>query len=130
MLTINGTFASSGSMLFEIGGLGSGLYDVLNINGSAVFTGGNIGFNFINGFSPTAGNSWDFLLANSVTGWDTLSGPTFIGLGAGLGWEVNPFANGERLLITAQTSVTEPSSVALLGLALVSLAAWRWKRLA
>ena len=37
-LTINGNLSSSGNMLFEIGGLASGHYDVLQINGSALFT--------------------------------------------------------------------------------------------
>lgn len=42
-------------------GLSSGQYDVLDINGSAVFTGGNIEFDFINnGFNPPAGDCWDF----------------------------------------------------------------------
>ena len=65
-ITINGNFNSSGTLVFEI--TGTGLYDVLNINGSATFNGGNVEFDFINGFNAVAGDSWDFLNAGSVSG--------------------------------------------------------------
>lgn len=55
-------------MLFQIGGLASGLYDVLHINGSALFTGGNLAINFVNGFIASAGDSWDFLYASAISG--------------------------------------------------------------
>ncbi len=119
-------------MLFEIGGLGSGKYDVLNINGSATFTGGNVEFDFINGFSASAGNSWDFLLANSINGWNSLD-VELAGLNNGLGWEVESetLPNGyveEELLITAQNGggdpVPEPSTFALFGIGLLALLGW------
>jgi hypothetical protein len=125
-LTINGNFSSSGKIIFEIGGLGSGLYSVLDINGNAIFTGGNIEFDFINGYSPSAGNSWDdFLLANSITGLDTLSF-NVEGLGSGFGYEFNP-ATGS-FSISSVSSVPEPSTLALLGIVLALLGTVRrWK---
>jgi len=82
-LTINGNLTSAGNLDFEVGGIGLGQYDVLHINGNADFTGGNLEFDFIDGFKPTAGNSFDFLLADNVTGWNNLN-IILKGLDAGL----------------------------------------------
>ncbi|MBP6056959.1 MAG: PEP-CTERM sorting domain-containing protein [Nitrosomonas sp.] len=71
-LTFNGEFHSSGDLLIDISGLEVGQYDALVINGSADFTGGNILFNFSNGFRPSVGDHWNFLLADNITGLDSL----------------------------------------------------------
>jgi hypothetical protein len=97
-LTINGTFSSSGTLLIDIAGLEDGKFSVLKINGDAIFSGGNIAFDFINGFKASPGNYWDFLYADSIAGWDTLSF-TFNGLSSGLLGKIEPIPNGERLLI-------------------------------
>jgi hypothetical protein len=84
--------------VFEIApGLSTGLCGVLNINGNANFTGGNIRFDFINGFTAAAGNHWDFFHANTITGWNTLH-VTVNGLGAGLGWKITNLRNGKKRL--------------------------------
>ncbi len=120
-LTINGDFASSGNLVFELAGLGSGQYDVLNINGNLFFTGGLITFNFINGFQAAAGDSWDFLFANSITGLGTL-GFAFNGLGDGLGWEFTESNGHLNLSLTRLgVSVPEPQTYALIALGLVLL---------
>ena len=70
-LTINGTFSSSGTLLIDIAGLDEGKFSVLKINGEAIFSGGNVEFDFIDGFKPIKGNFWDFLFADTITGWGT-----------------------------------------------------------
>ena len=123
-LTINGNVSSSGNMLFQIGGLASGLYDVLHINGNALFTGGNIAINFINGFIASVGNSWDFLYASAITGWDTLTF-TVSGLSSNQTYAFN-YANGvETLTVREVHNVPEPDSFILLAVALGGLVFWR-----
>jgi hypothetical protein len=119
-LTINGTFSSSGNFLFDISGLNSGQYSVLQINGDATFSGGNIEFDFINGFNPKMGDSWDFLFASNIMGWDTLSF-SLNGLGNGYGWEIDHLGNGERLLITTAPAVPLP-----LPFGFSAPASWDW----
>lgn len=108
-LTVNGDFTSSGNLKFEIAGLGAGQFDVLKINGAATFNGGNVAFDFLGGFNAVAGNSWDFLLANSYSGQNTLAF-TFNGLSAGLEGNVSYDANGWHLNIVNVSAVPEPAA--------------------
>lgn len=122
-LTFNGDFHSSGNLNFEIAGTETRLYDVLAINGNADFTGGNVLFNFIDGFQASAGNHWDFLLADSIAGWDSLT-VSFSGLNAGLGTRFTFDSSGAHLSITP---VPEPETYAMLlaGLGLLGFVAHR-----
>ena len=108
-LTINGDFTSRGNLIFEIAGLGAGQFDVLNINGVATFNGGNVAFDFLGGFNAVAGNSWDFLLANTYSGQNTLAF-TFNGLSAGLEGKVSYNANSWHLSIANVAAVPEPAA--------------------
>jgi len=119
-LTINGDLQSSGNLMFRIGGVGPGQFDVLAIHGMAFLNGGTVGFNFVN-FNPVAGNSWDFLYAGAITGWNTLQF-TLSGLSPNLTYAFN-YSNGvETLRVYA---VPEPDSFLFLVVALGGLALWR-----
>lgn len=110
-LTINGDLHSNGNYVIEIAGLSSGQFDVLDINGNAFFTGGNFEFDFIDGFLPSVGDHWDFLLADSLSGWETVN-VTFAGLGDGLGVDLD--SEGGKLTFTVITAVPEPETYAML----------------
>jgi hypothetical protein len=120
-LTINGPFSSSGTLLIEIAGLGAGKFDVLDINGAANFAGGDINFEFIDGYKPLKGDFWDFLFANSITGWETLLF-SLLGLGSGYEWQVVSNTGFERLLITeAPSAAPLPPAILLMGSGLLIL---------
>jgi len=123
-LTINGNLTSKGDYTFKIGGKhGCGYYDMLQINGNAYFSGGSIDIDFMNSYKAVAGDCWDFLLAGSITGWNTLSF-NVTGLGKGLGWEIERTAKGEELLIKSSSGGAEtpiPSTVFLLAAGLAGL---------
>lgn len=107
-LTVNGDFSSNGTLVFEIGGLASGTYDVLDIHGNATFNGGNVQLNVINGYGGADGN-WDFLLANTVTGWENLS-VSVNGLPPGKWWRISPRdGGGERLSISSRFESPAPA---------------------
>jgi hypothetical protein len=119
-LNINGDLQSSGDLMFRIGGLNAGQFDVLAIHGMAFLNGGTVGFNFVN-FTPVAGNSWDFLYAGAISGWETLQF-NLGGLSPDLRYAFN-YANGVETLRVY--SVPEPDSFLLLVVALGGLACWR-----
>jgi hypothetical protein len=117
--TINGNLQSSGNYLFRIAEV-SGQFDVLKINGNAAFTGGTMAFSFLN-FTPHIGDSWDFLYASAISGWDSLSF-IFSGLSSNETAQFHFHDGIETLRIVA---MPEPSSSLLFGLGLVGLALWR-----
>src|SRR4029077_19756633 len=115
-LTINGNFQSSGNMMFHIGGVGAGQFDVLAIHGMAFLNGGTVGFNFVN-FTPVAGNSWDFLYASTLSGWNTLQF-NLAGLSPNLGYAFSYANEVETLKVH---SVPEPSPLLPLAVGLIGL---------
>ncbi|MBV6448141.1 MAG: hypothetical protein FCKEOINB_01785 [Nitrosomonas sp.] len=126
ILNIEGDMHSNGNYVIEIAGLNSGQFDVLNIHGNAFFTGGNFEFDFINGFHPSAGDHWDFLVADSLNGFDTVNF-TFAGLGDGLGIDLNN--EGGKISFTVITVVPEPETYAMVlaGLGLIGFMTYRRK---
>jgi hypothetical protein len=86
-------------------------------------------FDFVTGFTASAGDYCDFIFAKSFVGWDSLLF-SFNGLGAGLGWQFESVNGGMRLEITDKGSapVPEPSTMMLLGSGLAGLAGYGRRR--
>lgn len=126
-LNIVGDLHSNGDYIFEIAGLNSGQYDVLNIDGNAFFTGGSFKLDFIDGYHPSVGDHWNFLVADSLNGLETVNF-TFAGLGDGLGIDLHN--EGGAISLTVITAVPEPETYAMLlaGLGLVGFMAYRRKQ--
>jgi len=111
--------------LFRLGGLDLGEFDSLNIQGDALLSGGTVEFDFL-GYTPMAGNSWDFLFADTIGGWENLNF-TFDGLSPDLAYAFD-FANGVETLSlhsvpgpTTPTSIPEPATMLLLASGLMMI---------
>jgi T5SS/PEP-CTERM-associated repeat protein len=115
-----------GILKIEIGGTGAGQYDVLNVSGTTMITGGTVLFEFIDGFAPTAGQTFDFfsgpnapIIADDVTF-------AVGGLQAGFQFDLGPSFTFVALNDgVPTTAVPEPASAALLLAGLLGLAALR-----
>jgi len=123
-LTVNGNFTfNSGTLEIEIGGTGAGEYDLLDIGGSAAFTGGTILFAFINGFLPTKDDTWTFLQYASLLSFNPTS-VQYTGLASGFSYSVSTV--GGSFVMTAdsdgQAEVPAPGTWLLLGAGLLG---WR-----
>lgn len=120
-LTITGDFTmDSGVLEIEVGGLGTGQFDVLDIGGSATLNGGIIRFSFIDGFLPQMGNAFDFLLANGLALGQV--GYEYAGAPPGFLFAVNPIGNALRFVaLNDAGAVPEPATIALILLALSGL---------
>ena len=107
-LTVDNFEQTAGILEIEIGGLLSGQFDVLNVLGDAVFSGGSILFSFIDGFLPSAGDIIPFLTA---TGGIEIVGTDFsvLGLSPGFDFSVN-IADGALAFLANDdaTAVAEP----------------------
>jgi len=110
-----------GILSLDIAGLTPGLFSQLNIGGFGLFQ-GTIDLDFIGGFVPGAGYSFD--LINALGGAD-FSGATIViqGLDPSFDYSDN-FANGEFVLTAGSPSgVPEPSAFGLIAILLISLPA-------
>jgi T5SS/PEP-CTERM-associated repeat protein len=102
ILTVEGDYAQSpgGTLMIEIGGTNKGIhYDALDMSGSAML-GGLLNVSLVNGFIPTAGNSFEILAADlGVTG--TFATQVLPALAGGLSWHVVYGANSVLLQVDA-----------------------------
>jgi T5SS/PEP-CTERM-associated repeat protein len=122
-LAITGDFTmGSGILEIEVAGLGPGQFDILDIGGDARLNGGIIRFAFIDGFLPGAGNTFDFLLASSLSLGSV--GYQYSGAAPGFEFDVEWTGNAFQLVaLNDAAAAPEPSTLALLGLGLAGLAA-------
>lgn len=122
------TQSATGILSIELGGTDVGLFDVLQVTGTATL-GGDLDVAFWNGFSAAAGDSFDIVSAtNLLGGFDTLNLAT---LGTGLVWSVDylydqDLAGTDYVRLSVQ-AVPEAETYAMMlaGLGLVSWAARR-----
>jgi T5SS/PEP-CTERM-associated repeat protein len=114
---------TSGTLLFEIDGLGPGQFDQLLISGLANLTGGFIDIQFGSGFVPTAGESFDLLTAGLGL---TLSNVAFEvqGLPPGLLFSEKIGTSGLDLSF-APVTTPEPGTVAAILVGFAALLARR-----
>jgi T5SS/PEP-CTERM-associated repeat protein len=65
-LTVDGDFTvNAGKLVIEVAGVTPGLFDFLDISGTADFNGGTIEIAFIDGFAPMTGQSFEFFNAHN-----------------------------------------------------------------
>lgn len=116
-LTIAGDYADVGGRIeIEISSIGADFLDVL---GNLSLDGTDIEFQFIDGFAPDAGFTYDFINAGGLMDLQNVR-YSFSGLQAGFQFDVRSDPNSGVLsfmALTAGTSVPEPDILALLGLA-------------
>lgn len=124
-VTVDGNviFGNTNQALFEIAGTALGAeYDHLTVNGVLTF-GGELNISFLNGFTASAGQTFDLFDFTSATGTFTSINFTNASLGTGLVWNTsNLYANG-TISVASVTAVPEPESYALmmLGLGVVAM---------
>jgi hypothetical protein len=113
-----------GILKIEIGGTGPGQYDVLNVSGMTMIAGGTVLFEFVDGFAPTAGQTFDFFSGpNAPIIADDVAFAVG-GLQAGFQFDLGPsFAFVALTDGISTTAVPEPASAALLLAGLLGLAA-------
>lgn len=118
ILTIDGDLEIFTGMLdFEIGGSGLGQFDMLDITGDFIFSNGfDLNINFINGFLPQDGDTFDFLnVAGSFLGDLSLINLAFNSKPVGFDFRFDLIGDVFSITSTAQTSsVPTPSTVVLL----------------
>jgi len=114
-LTIGGSqsFVQSSGGAYEvaIGGLTGGTqYSQLAVSGTASLAGA-LNIRFVNGFTPSLGNSFTILTASSVSGtFSTINSPA---LPAGLAWSVTN--NGTSVVLTAGQGSPASSTLRITG---------------
>lgn len=122
-IIINGNYTEgpAGTLLVELGGLGNGQFDYLDVNGTASL-GGTLEIAFLNGFNPAVGDTFHIMDFTSLTG-DFASIQV---LGAS-GYQFSEEFTGGGLTLVTQ-AVPEPSMFVLMGIGALGLLAYACRR--
>ncbi|MGA2616764.1 MAG: PEP-CTERM sorting domain-containing protein [Thermoguttaceae bacterium] len=121
-ITINGDYTegTAGAMLVELGGLGSGQFDYVDVNGTASLD-GTLEVAFLNGFHPSLGDTFHFLDFNSRNGqFDAID---VLG-DSGYRFNTVYTSSGADLVTTA---TPEPGTLSLLAIGAFCLGIGLWK---
>src|SRR5262249_57965010 len=130
-LSLNGNFTQGpgGTLLIEISGTPAGEYSVFSVSGAAALD-GTVDFTFLDGFTPTIGDSFTFLTFGTVSG--DFANLVFTNFTCPVGAVCEDvFGDGTLTLEieSAPVNTPEPGSIALVGSGIVAwLAASRRKR--
>jgi hypothetical protein len=113
LVTIAGDaiFGNTNTLQIEIAGLAPGTgYDVVDVSDDA-FLDGTLDVDFLSGFSPTAGDSFDVLFAQILHG--TFASTLLPALGPGLAWDVQYLldAGGTDTVRLSVSAVPVPAAV-------------------
>ena len=123
VLTIDGDLTTDGVVAFELAGIDSGLFDQLIVSGK-VHLGGVIEIDLLDGFHPTAGNSFKLLDFGTFIDSGYTFDFTHAALRKGLLWDVSTFAADG----TISVAVPEVGSLTLLGIAMATgFIGWRMR---
>ena len=132
-MTIDGDFKlySSGILDIEIGGFTSGLYDLLDITGTADLD-GNINFSFLPGYNiitdvgPGQSKEFTFLSAGYINSFNSVINYNFTGLKY---FQFDVFQQGNELVFQATNTVPVPAAF-LLGILGLSVAGVKLRKYA
>lgn len=124
-LTINGNYTqlSTGTLMEEIASFDPGIFSNLQISGLATLD-GTLDIDLLDGFMPTAGESFEIMEFGSLDG--EFSGIDGANIGDGLQFEI--FYDPHDIRLVAAQTTPEPESFLLLGIGLFLLAGFsrRW----
>ncbi|HEV2970309.1 MAG TPA: hypothetical protein VGY55_09980, partial [Pirellulales bacterium] len=131
-LTIVGDYQQTGSgeLELQIAGAGSGEYDQLDITGNIELdSGAQLNLDFINGFAPTTGDTFDILSDSNLTSADSFSQINVGGLEPGWEYAIEQ-QNGNEVIksLNNGVAVPEPSTAAMGIFLFVAMTILHWIR--
>ncbi len=127
-LTVQGNYAQAALavMDLQIDGTAAGQYDQLIVTGSADLR-GQLLLDFLDGYAPKAGETFDILSFGSITNYS----PTYVVQGLAPGWQFSVAPHGGTYTLTSLSNavaVPEPGGLGALARVAACGLAWRWRR--